>query len=154
MKTLILAALIISLGLASCSITQPEEGVYSRQQRGYNNPNYQYDSNYQYDDRYTTQRVYDYNTGRYYDVVVYNTAPEYNSRVYQNRNYRRDYNRDYDRRDNDRREYRDYNVRRETPVEQPREQRVEQTKRLPDGTTISPDGTVTLPNGQVRRNNR
>ena len=147
MKTLILAA-FITLGLASCSVTQPEEGVYYPQRRVYNNPNYEYDN------RYSTQRVYDYNTGRYYDVVVYNSAPVYNTPVYQNRNYRRYNQRDYDRRDNDRREYRDYNVRRETPVEQPREQRVEQTKRLPDGTTISPDGTVTLPNGQVRRNNR
>lgn len=150
MKTLILGALIITLGLASCSVTQPED-VYYPQQRVYSNPNYQYDPYYNsnYDNGYSIRRVYDYNTGRYYDVKVYN-AQVYNTPVYQNRNYRRD----YDRRE-DRREYRENNVRREIPREQPRnEPRIDQTKRLPDGTTISPDGTVTLPNGQVRRSNR
>jgi|GEM_PF-2170878 len=146
MKTLILAAFIITIGLASCSVTQPQDGVY------YTNPNYQYDPNYYpYDSRY--QQVYDYNTGRYYYVPV---TPVYTRPVYQNGNYGSDnYRRDNDRRENDRRDYRENNVRRENPVVQPNnQQRVNETKRLPDGTTISPNGNVTLPNGQVRRNNR
>lgn len=150
MKTLILAAFIITLGLASCSVTQPQDRVYYPPQRVYTNPNYQYDPNYYpYDSRY--QQVYDYNTGRYYYVPV---TPVYSAPVYQNRTYRGDNDRrDNDRRD-DRRDYRENNVRREVPVVQPNNQQRVETKRLPDGTTISPDGTVTLPNGQVRRSNR
>ncbi|HUS00914.1 MAG TPA: hypothetical protein VMY77_04265 [Chitinophagaceae bacterium] len=155
MKKLLLASVIITIALASCSVTQPDE-YYSPQQRVYTNPNYQYDPSYNpgYDNRnYTVRRVYDYNTGRYYDVAVYNSP--YGTSVYPQQTYRRDsYRRDNYRRDNyrttdnTRREY--YSERQQQPsteqrVEQPRE------KRLPDGTRISPDGTVTLPNGQVRR---
>ncbi len=143
MKTLILAAFII-IGLASCSVTQPNENVYP-QQRVYAIPQY---NPYYYDNTYDTRRVYDYNTGRYYDVPVYN-AP-----VYSNRSYRRDIY----RRDNERREYNtEYNrqTQQQPRYEQPRNQesRNDQPgeKRLPDGTRISPDGTVTLPNGEVRR---
>jgi hypothetical protein len=147
MKALLLAAFIITIGLASCSVTQPDEYYYP-QQRVYANPNYQYDPYYNqvYDNRYTTRRVYDYNTGRYYDVAVYSSpygAP------YPQQNYRRDgYRRDNYRTGNTRREY--YSERQQQPRT---EQKAEQPKdrRLPDGTTISPDGTVTLPNGQVRR---
>lgn len=141
MKTLILAAFIITIGLASCSVSQPNEEYYP-QQRVYTNPNYQYDPYYNpdYDSRYSTRRVYDYNTGRYYNVSVY-SAPDYYSD-----NYRKEY---YRRENNVRREYyRDAQPRNEQRVEQPKE------KRFPDGTRISPDGTITLPNGEVKRNNR
>src|SRR5688572_27886235 len=101
MKTLILAAFIIT-GLASCSVTQPDE--YYPQQRVYSNS---YDPYYNpvYSNRYETRRVYDHNTGRYYDVPVY-SAPVYSDRAYRRDYYRRDgYRRDYYRGDN--------NVRRE-----------------------------------------
>lgn len=142
MKTLILAALISFIGLASCTVTQPEENNYP-QQRAYNSPAYQYDPFYsQIYDRYSIQRVYDYNTGRYYDIAVYN-SPAYNNSYYQNRNYGRG---DYYRRENNaRREYiRDSQPQNEQP-------NIQKEKRLPDGTTISPDGTITLPNGEVKR---
>ena len=152
MKKLLLASFIITIALASCSVTQPDEYYYP-QQRVYTNPNYQYDPYYTpvYDNRYATRRVYDYNTGRYYDVPVYSSP--YDPRVYPQQTYRRDsYRRDNYRRDN----YRTDNTSREyySERQQPRtEQRVQQTKerRLPDGTVISPNGTVTLPNGEVRR---
>ena len=148
MKALLLAAFIITIGLASCSITQPGERTYYPQQRAYNSSIYRQDPYYNpdYDNRYTIRRVYDYNTGRYYDVPVY-SSPVYSDQVYANRTYRRD---NYRRDNNVRREY--YNQaqsRNEQPrVEQPRE------KRLPDGTRVSPDGTITLPNGEVRRSNK
>ena len=154
MKKLLLASFIITIALASCSVTQPDEYYYP-QQRVYSNPNYQYDPYYNpvYDNQYTIRRVYDYNTGRYYDVRVPVSGSAYGSRVYTQPTYRRDvYRRDSYRRDNYRTDTRrDYYSERQ---QQPRtEQRVEQPreKRLPDGTRISPDGTVTLPNGQVKR---
>lgn len=152
MKTLILAAFLITFGLASCTVTEPNDGYYS-QQRVHNN-GYAYDPYYSpiNDSRYTIQRVYDQRTGRYYDVPVYNSP--YGAPVYQDgyaRQYRRDnYRRDNYRTDGYRREYRQQQQqpRYEQPQSQPSVQ--PQEKRLPDGTRISPDGTVTLPNGQVR----
>lgn len=143
MKTLILAAFIITIGLASCSITEPNERYYP-QERVYSSSSY--DPYYNpYDSRNSVRRVYDYNTGRYYDVPVY-SAPVY-STPYPNRTYRRD---DY-RRDN----YRRDNYRRSSPTTQPVYQQPQvnqpKEKRYPDGTRVSPDGTVTLPNGEVRR---
>lgn len=140
MKTLILAAFIISIGLASCSVTEP--GEYYPQQRVYSSSNYDPYYNPGYDNRYSIRRVYDYNTGRYYDVAVYSDPVYINRTPYGNDNYRRD---------NYRRDYREQQPRYVQPqVTQPRvEQPAE--KRLPDGTRISPDGTVTLPNGEVRR---
>lgn len=156
MKTLILAAFIITLGLASCTVTEPNDGYYS-QQRVYNN-GYGYDpyNSPVYDSRYSVRRVYDYNTGRYYDVPVY-SSPVYGVPVYPNDGYRRDsYRRDNYRRDNYRRDdYRRDNYR---ETQQPRYQQPRysqpnvqpQERRLPDGSRVSPDGTITLPNGQVK----
>lgn len=147
MKTLILAAFFIIFGLASCTVTEPNDGYYS-QQRVYND-GYSNDSYYSpvYDSRYSIQRVYDYRTGRYYDVAVYN-QPVYGVPVYQD-GYRRQYRRDNYRNDGYRREYRQQQPRYEQPQQsQPSAQ--PQERRLPDGTRISSDGTVTLPNGQVR----
>lgn len=143
MKTLILAVIIIT-GMASCTVSQP--GEYYPQQRVYSN-SYDPYNNPVYSNRYETRRVYDYNSGRYYDVPVYGT-PVYRDRAYRRENnYRRDdYRREYRRENNERRESYRYPQRNtEQRVEQPRE------KRLPDGTRISPDGTITLPNGEVRR---
>lgn len=141
MKTLILAACIIITGMASCTVSQP--GEYYPQQRVYSN-SYDPYHNPVYSNRYDTRRVYDYNTGRYYDVPVYG-SPVYAERGYRRDNYRRDdYRREY-RRDEGREHYRYPQGNNEQRVEQPRE------KRLPDGTRISPDGTITLPNGEVRR---
>lgn len=146
MKTLILAAVLITFGLASCTVTEPNDGYYSQQRvnnSGYNDPYYAP----VYDNRYTIQRVYDQRTGRYYDVRVYNSP--YGAPVYQD-GYARQYRRDNYRTDGYRREYRQqqqqprYQQPQSAPAVQPQE------KRLPDGTRISPDGTVTLPNGQVR----
>ena len=76
MKTIIIAVFILTAGLVSCSVTQPDDRDYYPQQRVYINPNYQLDPYYNsiYDRRYITQRVYDYTTGRYYDVPVYVTT--------------------------------------------------------------------------------
>ena len=139
MKALILAAFVIIIGLASCGVTQPNERVYYSQERVYSAP---YDPYYNtvYDNRYSTRRVYDSNTGRYYDVAVYSAPydPYYNP-GYSNRTYRRDNN------------YRDYNTTQQQPrYEQPSTNQPAE-KRLPDGTRVSPDGTITLPNGEVRR---
>ena len=153
MKTLILAAFIIIAGLASCTVTQPEEGVYYPQQRVYSNPQYDPYNNQGYDNTYTTRRVYDSNTGRYYDVVVY-PAPVYGSQaypgpVYSNRDYRRDdYRREYEKREAERREYNNNNnQQRDNEKPQSHEQA---EKRLPDGTIIYPDGTVRLSNGEIK----
>ena len=151
MKTYLLAAIIILLGLASCSVTQPNDREYYPQQRVYSSSPYQVDTYYNtYDSRYSTQRVYDYNTGRYYDVPVY-YSPVYTSPGYSRRNYRREnekreyYDRD-ERKDNNRND--EYSNRhqnnQQSGNEQPRE------KRFPDGTRISENGTITLPNGEVR----
>src|SRR5215212_6834658 len=104
MKTLILAAFIITIGLASCSVTEPYDRGYYPQERVYSAP--AYDPYYNpYDSRYSTRRVYDYNTGRYYDVPVY-SSPVYTTPAYPNRTYRRDnYRRDDYRRDGYRRNY-------------------------------------------------
>ena len=154
MKTLILAAFVITIGLASCSVTEPNDRVYYPQERGYIST---YDPYYNpvYDNRYTTvRRVYDYNTGRYYDVPVYG-APVYSTPVYPNSTYRRDdIRRDTYRRDNYRRDnYREQQQPRyvQPQVTQPRVEQPKEDIKLPNGTRISPDGTVTLPNGQVRR---
>ena len=144
MKALILAAFIITIGLASCSVTEPNERVYYPQDRGYNSV---YSDPYYtpvYDNRYSTRRVYDYNTGRYYDVPVYSNSPVYST---PNRTYRRDSKRDNYRRDT----YRRDNYQNTQPVTQQPRANQQTEKRLPDGTRISPDGTVTLPNGQVKR---
>lgn len=146
MKALILAAFIITIGLASCSISEPNERYYP-QERVYSSSTY--DPYYNpYDSRYSVRRVYDRNTGRYYDVPVYSTP-------YPNSTYR-DYRRDNYRRDNYRRDnYRNDNYRRTYPSTQPVYQQPQvsqpKEKRYPDGTRVSPDGTVTLPNGEVRR---
>ena len=146
MKALILAAFIITLGLASCTVTEPNDG-YSSRQRVYNNGYDPYA--YGYDNRYSTRRVFDYNTGRYYDVPVYG-APGYGVPVYPNQTYRRRDRRDNYRGDNYRRDsYRETQPR----YQQPRNNQTNvqpQEKRLPDGSRVSPNGTITLPNGQVR----
>ena len=146
MKTLILAAFLITFGLASCTVTEPNDGYYSQQR--VNNNGYAYEPYYSpvYDSRYTVQRVYDQRTGRYYDVAVAN--PVYGAPVYQD-GYRRQYRRDSYRNDG----YRQYRQQPQQPrYEQPQTQPSvqPQERRLPDGTRISSDGTVTLPNGQVR----
>lgn len=145
MKALILAAFIITLGLASCTVTEPNDG-YSSRQRVYNN-GYGYDSYASgYDNRYSTRLVFDYNTGRYYEVPVYD-APVYQDQTYRRRdNYRRD---NYRTDDNRRDYYRETQPRYQQP--QNNQTNVQpQEKRLPDGSRISPNGTITLPNGQVR----
>ena len=151
MKALILAAFVITIGLASCSVTEP--GEYYPRERVYSSSTY--DPYYTpYDSRYSVRRVYDYNTGRYYDVPVY-SAPVY-STPYPNSTYR-NYRRDDYRRDNRRDNYRNDNYRRTYPTTQPVYQQPQvsqpKEKRYPDGTRVSPDGTVTLPNGQVKRSN-
>src|SRR5687767_3113426 len=126
MKALILAAFILIIGLASCSISEPNERYYP-QERVYSSSTY--DPYYSpYDNRYSVRRVYDYNTGRYYDVPVYG-APVYST---PNRTYRRDdYRRDNYRRDN----YRNNNYRRTYPSTQPVYQQPQsqpKEKRYPD----------------------
>jgi len=149
MKTLILAAFFITFGLASCTVTEPNDGYYSQQR--VNNNGYANDPYYSpiYDSRYSVQRVYDQRTGRYYDVPVYG-APVYGYPVYQD-GYRRQYRRDNYRTEGYRREYRQQQQ--QPRYEQPQQSQPAvqpQERRLPDGTKISADGTVTLPNGQVR----
>jgi hypothetical protein len=157
MKTLILAAFIITIGLASCSVTEPNDRYYP-QERVYSSSNY--DPYYNpYDSRYSVRRVYDYNTGRYYDVPVYSNAPVYVTPSYPNRTYRRDnYRRDDYRRDGYRDNYRrsyQQPAYQQPAYQQPQVQQPQvsqpKEKRYPDGTRVSPDGTVTLPNGEVRR---
>ena len=150
MKTLILAALV-ALTIAGCTVTEPAERYYP-QDRVYTSPYY----TPVYQGNYTIRRVYDYNTGRYYDVPVYNSpvysSPVYSSPVYNSPVYSNGYRRDSYRNDSRyRREY--YNQpqadqRNSQPqyrVEQPRE------KKMPDGTRITSDGTVIKPNGEVKR---
>lgn len=117
MKTLILAAFLSTVVLAGCSITEPGERVYYPRERAYNAPFNDPYANSVYGNRYSTRRVYDYNTGRYYDVPVY-SSPLYNTPVYKNPTYR---NRPYPnntRRDNGRRDWRD-NERRNNFRDQP-----------------------------------
>lgn len=132
MKTAILAAFII-IGLASCSLTQPNERGYYPQQRIYSTSPY-----YQVDPFYNP--AYDYRYNRPYNDPYYD--PYYNNPGYYNR---RNYRREPRRENNVRREYRYNQPADKQQMEQPGE------KRLPDGTRISSDGTVTLPNGEVRR---
>lgn len=132
MKTIIIAAFIIAIGLVGCSISQPAGRVYYPQQRGYStSPVYQYDPYYNpvYNSRYySNRRNYNYNNGRYYNNKVYN-SPSYPNRTSIKDNERREGYREQPKQNNE--------VRRE--------------RRLPDGTKVSPSGTVTLPNGRRRQ---
>lgn len=133
MKTLIFAAFIIAIGMASCSVSQPGERDYYSPQRVYNTP-------YEYNPYYNPQV---YNNGYRYDSRYnngYNTTPVYVVPAYPNRNYRR-YNNE---------QRREYNQQPDQNYE-PKQAQPQGEKRLIDGTRISPDGTITRPNGQVKR---
>jgi hypothetical protein len=168
MKTIIFAALVIAISLVGCSVSQPGEREYYPQERVYNSPYYQSDPYYNpYSNSYSIQRIYDYNTGRYYDVKVYNNSPVYDVPVYNvpaypNSNYRRE--REYYQQNQNREQYRQYQQQQQqqpnreqyrqqqqqNQSSQPTQNNQQQEVRLPDGSRVSPDGTITLPNGQVR----
>ncbi len=158
MKTLILAASIIAIGMVSCTTSQPAERVYYPSQPVYSNSPYAYNNDQYYNPAYDSRyyrRVYDYNTGRYYNVPI-NSAPvytqRYDRREYQrNEEYREQAKQNNGRREEYQEQSRRNNERREEYKEQPKANTEVQHKRLLNGTVISSDGTVTLPNGQVRQ---
>lgn len=165
MKNIIIAAFLIAIGLVGCSVSQPGERDYYPPQPGYSTTYGTYDPYYNpgYDNSYSIQRVYDRNTGRYYDVKVYNT-PMYDGNVYNvpaYPNYRREREREYYNQQREQ-QYREQQYRQQreqqyrqqqgtTTQPQPAPNYQQQDRRLPDGTRISPDGTVTRPNGEVIR---